>query len=230
MRDPGVFPPTVAPTGYRSAWLLSWPWIFPQGPAYRYRLARHPIDADRGRRERPPLRFGAPSALPPWRVHFPEPVPGPSVRSLVPRAVDQSPGGDSRGRRLSVGLGPGHCPTTDESVAVMVGASIRERPRLRERSARCGPSDDRGRTPGLTGAAGHRVSALPPGPRSRGGGPARPAPASTRGWTSTWTPGSLRRPAASGWAGAVGWLGRGAPRRVRPFRTAVEPLPRPDRG
>lgn len=167
MRDPGVFPPTVAPTGYRSAWLLSWPWIFPQGPAYRYRLARHPIDADRGRRERPPLRFGAPSALPPWRVHFPEPVPGPSVRSVVPRAVDLSPGGDSRRRGLSVGLGPGHCPTTDESVAVMVGASIRERPRERGRSARCGPSDDRGRTPGWTGVAGHQVSELPPGPRSR---------------------------------------------------------------
>jgi hypothetical protein len=82
----------------------------PSGTGSRHRPARAPVDADRYACRRPSLRFVAPSALPPWRVHFPEPDPRSGVRSGTPRPSSLPPEGGSPAAGRQAGARPRPLP------------------------------------------------------------------------------------------------------------------------
>jgi len=131
-----------------------------------------------------------------------------------PRVAPPRP---ERTRRSSV-----HCPTTDESAAVMIEGPVREGPSTGARPACDDTTDDGGQSPELTGRAGHRVSTPELGPRSwllhrRGSTPVHPRTNRVQ------SPGGQRRPTVSDPRRDRRQCGVEAPRRSHPLRSTVEP-------
>lgn len=110
-------------------------------PSLRDRVTKSACSRSGRRRpvapRRPPMRFVAPPAHPPWRVHFPEPDPESVHAADAAPCSDLPPEGDSSVSRRLHGPRPHPCPTTDESVAVEDGSASQEGPSTRERPA-CG--------------------------------------------------------------------------------------------
>jgi len=141
-------------------------------PSLRDRVTKSACSRSDRRRSvaprRPPMRFVAPPAHPPWRVHFPEPDPESVHAADALPCSDLPPGGDSSVSGRLRGPCPRPCPTTDESVAVEDGSASQESPSTRERPVCGGTTDDQRMRARLTER--HRCTGRPLRDRDRGPG------------------------------------------------------------
>jgi hypothetical protein len=171
-------------------------------PSLRDRVTKSACSRSGRRRpvapRRPPMRFVAPPAHPPWRVHFPEPDPESVHAADALPCSDLSPEGDSSVSRRLRGSRPRPCPTTDESVAVEDGSASRECPSTRERPACGGSTGDQRMRPEGRSAAGAPGAYPGAGIEILSPWRARTVRPSIRRWTFSRLPGGLQRPIAPG--------------------------------